>query len=130
MGTPSGDRVHKRVLIVEDNDLNLKLFKGLVEQQGYETLFAKDGREAIKLSQGELPDLILMDDQLPEMSGLEVVRCLRDDERTKHIPIIAVFGFYDERAALDAGCDAYVERPIKPLNFVRMIGSFLSERDQ
>jgi two-component system cell cycle response regulator DivK len=132
METPvkSYDPVHRRILIVEDNDFNQKSFKTLLEQHGYETLLTKTGQEAIMLAQDELPDLILMDDQLPDgMSGAEVVRRLRDDERTKRIPIIAVFGFYDERTALDAGCDAYVAKPINPRNFPRMIESFLSKRE-
>jgi two-component system cell cycle response regulator DivK len=117
------------VLVVEDNDLNVKLFVTLIEQQGYESLFAKDGKEAIKVAKEALPDLILMDDQLPEISGLEVVRRLRAEEGTRRIPIIAVFGAFDERAALDAGCDAYVSKPIKVRNFLGIIESFLSKCD-
>jgi two-component system cell cycle response regulator DivK len=132
METPlkSYDRVRRRILIVEDNDLNQKLFKTLLEQHGYETLLTKTGVEAIKLAQDELPDLILMDDLLPGIPGLEAVRRLRDDERTKRIPIIALFGCVDERTALDGGCDAYIAaRPINPRNFARTIESFLEERE-
>ena len=127
----SGKQTHKRVLIVEDYHLNLKLFVDLVTQLGYETLCAKDGCEALKVAQDELPDLILMDDQLPDMSGVEVVRRLRDDEPTRSIPIIAVFEALNgwERAALDAGCDAYVSKPISASHFLEMIDSFLSKGD-
>jgi len=135
MEIPSGNQTHKRVLIVEDNALNLKLLVDLVRKHGYETLCAKDGGEALKVAQDELPDLILMDDQLPEMSGYEVIRRLKGDEHTKTIPIIALFfGFKGwEQFALDAGCDACAQKPIKVtktpphFHFLEMIDSFLSK---
>jgi two-component system cell cycle response regulator DivK len=92
-------------------------------------LQTKEGLEAIDLAVVNLPDLILMDIQLPHMSGLEVTRRLRSDERSRRIPIVAVTAFamgWHEREALDSGCDAYISKPISILGFLRTIESFLS----
>jgi len=119
----------KRILIVEDRQLDRKLLKDILESRGYETLQTGDGLEAIELALANLPDLILMDIQLPHMSGLEVTRRLRSDERSRRIPIVAVTAFamgWHEREALDSGCDAYISKPISILGFLRTIESFLS----
>ena len=119
----------KRILIVEDHQLDGKLLKDILESHGYETLQTGDGLEAIDLAVAKRPDLILMDIQLPHMSGLEVTRLLRGDERSRRIPIIAVTAFamgWHEREALDSGCDAYLSKPITILGFLRTIESFLS----
>ena len=84
-----GNVMSKTVLIVEDNDLNMKLFNDLLEAHGYGTLQTKDGLEAMRLARTHKPDLILMDIQLPEISGLEVTRWLKEDPELKDIPIIA-----------------------------------------
>lgn len=86
----------KKILIVEDNDLNMKLFNDLLQAHGYETLQTKDGREVLGLVRDNLPDLILMDIQLPEISGLEVTKMLKDDDALKHIPVIASDSLCDE----------------------------------
>src|SRR5215470_14405677 len=83
----------KRILIVEDNKADVRLLKDILERSGYETLQTGDGWEAIKLALAHLPALILMDLQLPEISGLEVTRRLKDDDRSRHIPIVAVTAF-------------------------------------
>jgi signal transduction histidine kinase len=114
----------RRILIVEDKPLNMKLVRDLLDGQGYETLAAVDGREAIRLAQETLPDLILMDIGLPDISGLEAARLLRSDERTSRIPIIAVTAFSmegDQRKALDAGCDGYIAKPIRVHDFLQTI---------
>jgi len=101
----------KRILIVEDNDTDVRLLKDILETRGYNILQTKEGLEAIDLAVVNLPDLILMDIQLPHMSGLEVTRRLRSDERSRRIPIVAVTAFamgWHEREALDSGCDAYI----------------------
>jgi two-component system cell cycle response regulator DivK len=88
-----------------------------------------DGLDAINLAVANLPDLILMDIQLPVVSGLEVTRRLRDDDRCKRIPIIAVTAFamgWHERESLDSGCDAYISKPITILGFLRTVESLLS----
>ena len=119
----------KRILIVEDNQLDGRLLKDILESRGYETLQTGDGLEAINLALANLPDLILMDIQLPDISGLEVTRRLRGDERSRRIPIIAVTAFamgWHEREALDSGCDAYISKPISMLGFLRTVELFLS----
>ena len=119
----------KRILIVEDHQLDRKLLKDILESHGYETLQTGDGLEAIDLAVAKRPDLILMDIQLPHMSGLEVTRLLRGDERSRRIPIIAVTAFamgWHEREALDSGCDAYISKPISIFGFLRTVESFLS----
>ena len=118
----------KRILIVEDNKLDARLLKDILEGRGYETLQTGDGLEAIELALANLPDLILMDIPLPEISGLEVTRRLRGDERSRRIPIVAVTAFamgWHEREALESGCDAYVSKPISMLGFLRTVESFL-----
>jgi two-component system cell cycle response regulator DivK len=119
----------KRILIVEDNKFDMRLLKDILEGSGYETLQAADGLEAINLAFASLPDLILMDIQLPEISGLEVSRRLKGDDRSRRIPIVAVTAFamgWHEREALDSGCDAYISKPISVLGFLNTVESFLS----
>jgi two-component system, cell cycle response regulator DivK len=123
----------KRILVVEDNKLDMRLLKDILEGSGYETLQAADGLEAIDLAFASLPDLILMDIQLPEISGLEVTRRLRGDDRSRRIPIVAVTAFamgWHEREALDSGCDAYLSKPISVLGFLNTVESFLSRFPQ
>jgi len=118
----------KRILIVEDNKTDVRLLKDILETRGYNILQTRDGLEAIDLALANRPDLILMDIQLPEMSGLEVTRRLRGDERSRRIPIVAVTAFamgWHEREALDSGCDAYISKPISMLGFLRTVESFL-----
>jgi two-component system, cell cycle response regulator DivK len=125
---PSADRDRKLVLIVEDHELNLKLLQDLLEAQGYETLQTGDGLEALDLARQRLPDLILMDIQLPGVSGLDVIRWLKEDPRTRHIPVVAVTAFAmtgDEKKVLDSGADAYVSKPISVLAFLSTIAGFL-----
>src|ERR1700732_2733269 len=119
----------KRILIVEDNEIDVRLLKDILEMRGYDTLQTGDGLEAVNLALANLPDLILMDIQLPDISGLEVTRRLKGDERSRRIPIIAVTAFamgWHEREALDSGCDAYISKPIAILSFLRTVESFLS----
>jgi len=118
----------KRILIVDDNETDVRLLKDILETRGYTILQTKEGLEAIDLVVVNLPDLILMDIQLPGMSGLEVTRRLRSDERSRRIPIVAVTAFamgWHEREALDSGCDAYISKPISMLGFLRTVESFL-----
>ncbi len=120
----------KRILIVEDNDLNLKLFRDLLNANGYETIETKEGYEAINLTRSMHPDLILMDIQLPEISGLEVTERIKADEAIRHIPIIAVTAFAmkdDETKILRAGCEAYISKPISISDFLTAVRKFLNE---
>jgi two-component system, cell cycle response regulator DivK len=118
----------KRILIVEDNKADVRLLKDILERRGYETLQTGDGLEAMSQVLAHSPDFILMDIQLPEISGLEVARRLRGDNRSRHIPIVAVTAFamgWHEREALDSGCDAYISKPISILGFLNTVESFL-----
>src|ERR1700720_3560031 len=119
----------KRILIVEDNEVDVRLLKDILEMRGYDTLQTDDGLEAIDLALANRPDLILMDIQLPDISGLEVTRRLRGDERSRRIPIIPVTAFamgWHEGDALDSGCDAYISKPISLQGFLSTVESFLS----
>ncbi|MCC7260569.1 MAG: response regulator [Alphaproteobacteria bacterium] len=120
----------KRILIVEDNELNLKLFRDLLEAHGYETLETKDGMEALRLAHENSPDLILMDIQLPEISGLDITRRLKAESVTSAIPVIAVTAFAmrdDEQKILQAGCEAYISKPISIMPFLETVKKFLAD---
>jgi two-component system cell cycle response regulator DivK len=119
----------KRILIVEDHQLSLALLKQLLQVHGYEILETPLGLEAIDIARDDQPDLILMDIGLPDISGLEVTRLLKQDDQTKTIPIIAVTALAtpeQEKKGLESGCDAYITKPITLGNLLRTIESFLS----
>lgn len=121
----------KTILIVEDNELNMKLFNDLLESNGYATLCTKSGFEAISLARSHQPDLILMDIQLPEISGLEVTRMLKEDENLRDIPVVAITAFAmkgDEEKILQGGCEAYLSKPISVAKFLETVNSFLPEK--
>jgi two-component system cell cycle response regulator DivK len=128
---PDGDvpePMPKTVLIVEDNELNMKLFNDLLEAHGYFTLQTKDGVEALRMARTHRPDLILMDIQLPEVSGLEVTKWLKEDDDLRTIPIIAVTAFAmkgDEQKIRDGGCEAYIAKPISVASFMNTVERFL-----
>ena len=120
----------KKVLIVEDNELNMKLFHDLLEAQGYETLETREGLAALSLAREHRPDLILMDIQLPEISGLEVTKWLKDDEELRDIPVIAVTAFAmkgDEERIRQGGCEAYISKPISIGTFLETVRRYLGE---
>jgi two-component system cell cycle response regulator DivK len=122
-------RIRKRVLIVEDNDLNMKLFNDLLVAHGYGTLQTKDGTEALALARQYRPDLILMDIQLPEVSGLQVTQWIKSDDVLRSIPVIAVTAFAmkgDEEKIRDGGCEAYIAKPISVSSFLKTVERFLS----
>ena len=128
LNTDHDQRVQKRVLIVEDNDLNMKLFNDLLEAHGYFTLQTNDGVEALRMARLHRPDLILMDIQLPEVSGLEVTKWLKEDDDLRKIPVIAVTAFAmkgDEEKIRNGGCEAYIAKPISVAGFMRTIERFL-----
>jgi two-component system, cell cycle response regulator DivK len=119
----------QKVLIVEDNELNMKLFNDLLIAHGYDTLQTKDGVEALVLARRHRPDLILMDIQLPEVSGLEVTRWIKEDEHLKRIPVIAVTAFAmkgDREKMRDGGCEDYIAKPISIASFLQTVERFLS----
>jgi two-component system cell cycle response regulator DivK len=121
--------MRKKVLIVEDNDLNMKLFNDLLVAHGYGTLQTRDGLEALALARLHHPDLILMDIQLPEVSGLQVTQWIKKDDDLCRIPVIAVTAFAmkgDEEKIRDGGCEAYIAKPISVASFIRTVERFLS----
>ena len=121
----------KRVLIVEDNELNMKLFNDLLEAHGYATIQTRNGVEAVELARMHKPDLILMDIQLPEVSGLQVTAWLKDDDELKHIPVIAVTAFAmkgDEEKIRQGGCEAYLSKPISVSKFVETVRNYLDDK--
>src|SRR5271155_3279822 len=111
----------KTVLIVEDNELNMKLFHDLLDAQGYGTIQTRDGMEALDIARARRPDLILMDIQLPEVSGLEVTKWLKEDDELRMIPVVAVTAFAmkgDEEKIREGGCEAYIAKPISVPQFL------------
>jgi two-component system cell cycle response regulator DivK len=118
----------KTVMIVEDNELNMKLFHDLLQANGFNTVQTRNGTDALALAREHKPDLILMDIQLPEVSGLDVTRWIKEDDTIKHIPIIAVTAFAmkgDEERIRAGGCEAYLSKPISVVKFIETIKHFL-----
>ncbi|NQY39816.1 MAG: response regulator [Henriciella sp.] len=119
----------RKVLIVEDNALNMRLFSDLLEASGYETLQCVDGAKAVGIALEETPDLIIMDIQLPEVSGLDITRWLKDDERTSEIPVLAVTAFAmrtDEELVREAGCEGYLSKPIQVRSFLKTVDDLMT----
>ncbi len=119
----------KTVMIVEDNPMNMRLFKDLLEMQGYRTVQSVDGADALDLARHRRPDLVIMDIQLPNVSGVEITRRIRSDTEIAAIPIIAVTAFGragDEERFLDKGFDAYLSKPISVQSFMDLVERFLS----
>ncbi len=120
----------KSVMIVEDNELNMKLFNDLLEANGYRTIKTMNGLEALDLAREHKPDLILMDIQLPEVSGLEITKWLKEDDELHSIPVIAVTAFAmkgDEERIRQGGCEAYISKPISVVKFLETIKSYLGD---
>ena len=119
----------KTILIIEDNELNMKLFNDLLQARGYETLQSMDGSDALDIAREQNPDLIIMDIQLPERSGLELTKDLKADDDLKHIPVVAVTAFAmkgDEEKILEGGCDDYIAKPISVPQFLETVKKHLS----
>ena len=120
----------KTVLVVEDNELNMKLFHDLLEANGYNIVQTRNGLEAIDLARLHHPDLILMDIQLPEVSGLEVTKWLKEDDQLRMIPVVAVTAFAmkgDEERIREGGCEAYISKPISVAMFLDTVRQFIGE---
>src|SRR5215468_368230 len=129
LGQSGGLRLAKTVLIVEDNELNMKLFHDLLEAHGYDIVGTRDGVEVLELARAHRPDLILMDIQLPKVSGLEVTKRIKDDPELSRIPVVAVTAFAmngDEERIRQGGCEAYLSKPISIAKFMETVRSFLS----
>lgn len=118
----------KKVLVIEDNETNLELATALLEAAGYSVLGASTAEEGIKIARNESPNLILMDISLPGMDGLTATRMLREDEKTHHIPVVALTAHAmrgDESKALSAGCVGYVAKPIDTRGFAHTVAGFM-----
>jgi two-component system, cell cycle response regulator DivK len=118
----------KKILVVEDNELNMKLFCDLLEAYDYDTLKTRDGTSVLALVRETRPDLILMDIQLPEISGLDVTRLLKNEDDLKAIPVVAVTAFAmkgDEERIREGGCEAYIAKPISVQRFMDTVRQFV-----
>jgi two-component system cell cycle response regulator DivK len=123
----------KTVLIVEDNALNLKLFDDLLTHYGYTTIVTSRGEAALELARQNTPDLILLDMQLPDISGMDAARRLKADEETRAIPVIAVTAFAmsgDREKILASGCDDYLPKPFKVEDLLRIVAHHTSNGDK
>jgi CheY-like chemotaxis protein len=117
-----------RILIVDDNPINLKLASDVLEMEGYTVVRAVDAEEAQEMLKRTVPNLILMDIALPGMDGLTLTRKLKADKRLKHIPVIALTAFAmkgDEQKASEAGCDGYVTKPIDTRKLPQLVAELL-----
>ncbi|HYD17039.1 MAG TPA: response regulator [Patescibacteria group bacterium] len=120
----------KKVMIVEDNELNMKLFDDLLGAHGYETIKTRDGTKVMDMARANRPDLIVMDIQLPEVSGLDVTKWLKADPDLKSIPVIAVTAFAmkgDEEKIRQGGCEDYVSKPISIIDFMKVVQKYLEK---
>lgn len=120
----------KSVLVVEDNELNMRLFCDLLESFGYKTFQCRDGARAVEIARKEMPDLIIMDIQLPEVSGLDITRWIKDDDSLRHIPVLAVTAFAmrdDEQRVRKAGCEGYLSKPIQIASFMRAVEDLMPQ---
>ena len=118
----------KTVMIVEDNELNMRLFRDLLAAFGYRTVETRDGLQALDLARAEKPDLILMDIQLPEVSGLDITRWMKADDELADIPIIAVTAFAmrgDEERFREGGCQDYLSKPISVATFIGVVRKYI-----
>ena len=129
---PSNPSVQKTVLVVEDNDLNSRLLNDLLQYQGYTVVTTRFGEAALELARRYKPDAILMDIQLPDISGMEATRRIKADQETRTIPIIAVTAFAmpgDEANILASGCDAYVSKPFNVREFLKLVDHWTGRTD-
>jgi len=120
----------KTILVVEDNELNLRLFCDLLNAHGYSAHPVRDGRDALAKAREIAPDLIIMDIQLPEVSGLEVTRWIKEDDALRTIPVIAVTAFAmkgDEERIRRGGCEGYLSKPISISRFIEAVQRFIGE---
>ncbi|MBI1650058.1 response regulator [Hyphomicrobium sulfonivorans] len=120
----------RTVLIVEDNELNMKLFHDILAAHGYETIQTRNGLEALDLARRHHPALILMDIQLPEISGLEVTKWIKEDDVLRDIPVVAITAFAmkgDEERIRSGGCEAYISKPISVGHFLETVQRFVGE---
>jgi two-component system, cell cycle response regulator DivK len=120
--------MQKSILIVEDDELTMQLFNDLLEAHGYKPLASRGGAEALELARLHKPDLILMDIQLPDVSGLQVTQWIKEDEHLRHIPVIAITGLAmkeDEKKIRQGGCESYLAKPFSVETFLETLCNHL-----
>ena len=125
--TPARSFMPKTILIVEDNELSMRLFSDLLQANGYDTIQSFDGSDAIELAKKKQPNLIIMDIQLPEISGIEITNLIKSDPRLAHIPIIAVTAFAskgNKESIMKSGFSAYITKPVSIPNFLECVANF------
>ena len=118
----------QKILVVEDNELNLKLFCDLLRAHGYEAEAVRDGREALERARAFAPELVVMDIQMPHISGLELIEQMKADAGLRATPIMAVTAYAargDEERIRDAGAEGYVSKPISVVRFVEAVAALL-----
>ncbi len=118
----------KTVMIVEDNELNMRLFNDVLDAYGYRTVGTREGLQALELAREHRPDLILMDIQLPEVSGLDLTKWIKADDELAGIPVVAVTAFAmrgDEERIREGGCEAYISKPISVSSFIETVRRFI-----
>jgi len=121
----------KTALIIEDNPDNMELFSFILEKNGYLTLLAETGEKGVELALNEKPDFVILDIQLPDINGVEVLRRIRNSRANGDLPIIAVTSYAmsgDREKLLAAGCSGYIEKPIEPKKFIGQIRLVIGEK--
>lgn len=121
----------KRILLVEDNEDNLAVYRAILEYAGYQVLEARDGEAGVDQARYGNPDLILMDISIPKIDGFEATRILKSDPATRNIPIVALTAHAmdeDRELARDVGCDGFLAKPVEPRRVVREVERFLADR--
>ena len=122
------ERVAPRILIVEDDEQQRDLFARILMDAGYDVVSARNGDDAVLSAARDLPGMVLMDANMPQKSGWAATREIRADDRTKHIPVVMLTGFANEKAELaaeEAGCDAYITKPVPVRELLRVVARFL-----
>jgi two-component system cell cycle response regulator DivK len=127
---PGLERNRRKILVVDDEPMNMKLFTLTLNKRGYNVLQAADGFHGFVLANDELPDLIVMDVRMPLLSGLQVTRSLKDSSYTRNIPVLIATAFLiDEEELRESGCDAYIAKPFATRKFLGAVDSLLAEAE-
>lgn len=122
----------ERIVLVEDNVMSRRLAQFLLKSEGYIVYEATNGKEALELVKAHLPDLVLMDLQLPELDGFSTTRMLKQDATTKDIPVVALTAYAmkgDAERASEAGCDGYITKPIDKKEFLEIVARYLRHQE-
>jgi len=125
--------VGQKILIVEDNELNLKLFCDLLRAHGFEVEPVRDGRDALERARAFAPELVIMDIQMPHVSGLELIEQMKAEAELERVPVLAVTAYAakgDEERIRDAGAEGYVSKPISVMRFVEAVRALLPPPDE